>query len=254
MERVSTAQERHIELEGAFNFRDLGGYVGAGGRPLRWRRLYRADGLHRLSAGDLERLAELGLRTVIDLRTPGEVTERGRIRWPGDDLGYVNLPMMDVLPEKSDYDVTWATSEGVATQYESILADGAPAVRQSLQALSDASSYPVVFHCMAGKDRTGILSAVVLGLLGVADDDIVADYALSAAAMERMLSWYRRVQPERAEELEASAASMVHAEPATMERFLSGQRATYGGLDGYAASLGLGDITTTLRALLLEGA
>jgi len=77
---------RFVELRGCFNFRDLGGYTGAGGRRVRWRRLFRADGLHRLTDEDCRDLAELGLRTVIDLRSGDELTERGRITWPEPGL------------------------------------------------------------------------------------------------------------------------------------------------------------------------
>ncbi len=73
-----SAAPRLVELEGCFNFRDLGGYETTDGRTVRWRRLFRSDGLHRLTEGDLEDLAELGLATVIDLRTVAEVEERGR--------------------------------------------------------------------------------------------------------------------------------------------------------------------------------
>ncbi|MDQ2725325.1 MAG: tyrosine-protein phosphatase [Actinomycetota bacterium] len=243
---------RLIPMEGCFNFRDLGGYQGADGRILRWRRLFRADGLHRLTDADRQRLDELDVRTVLDLRTPSELERHGQLSWPGREFGWRNLAMMDVLPEVDEFNDTWATTEGVSGQYLSILAGAAPAVTEALDALSDPSTYPVVMHCMAGKDRTGILAAIVLGLIGVADDDIVADYALSAEAMVRMLDHQRRLLPERAAALDASAAAMVHAEPATMARFLAGLRAEHGTFEDYAASLGRPGAESVLRVLLLE--
>ena len=239
-------------MEGCFNFRDLGGYRGAGGRTLRWRRMFRADGLHHLTDADRERLDELDVRTVLDLRTPSELDRHGRLSWPGRTFGWRNLAMMDVLPEVDEFNDTWATTEGVSGQYLSILTGAAPAVTEALDALSDPATYPVVMHCMAGKDRTGILTAIVLGLIGVADDDIVADYALSADAMEQMLAHQRRMFPERSDELDASAAAMVHAEPATMARFLGGVRAEHGTFEDYATSLGRPDVGPVLRELLLE--
>jgi hypothetical protein len=244
--------ERLIPMEGCFNFRDLGGYRGAGGRTLRWRRMFRADGLHCLTDADRARLDELGVRTVLDLRTPSELVRHGRLSWPGRAFGWHNLVMMDVLPEIDAFNDTWATTDGVSAQYLSILAGAAPAVTEVLDALSEPANYPVVMHCMAGKDRTGILTAVVLGLIGVADDDIVADYALSAEAMERMLDHQRRTLPDRAAELDASAAAMVHAEPATMTLFLAGLRAEHGTFEDYAASLGRPDAGAALRGVLLE--
>ncbi|MDQ2727452.1 MAG: tyrosine-protein phosphatase [Actinomycetota bacterium] len=249
---MSAPPGRLIAMEGCFNFRDLGGYRAAGGHSLRWRRLFRADGLHRLTDADRQRLVELDVRTVLDLRTPSELDRHGQLSWPGRAFGWRNLAMMDVLPEVDEFNDTWATTEGVSRQYLSILAGAAPAITEALDTLSQPATYPLVMHCMAGKDRTGILAAVVLGLIGVADDDIIADYTLSAEAMERMLGHQRRLLPERAAELDASAAAMVHAEPATMARFLVGLRAEHGTFEGYAASLGRPDAGSALRELLLE--
>src|SRR5204862_328145 len=86
----------------------------------------------------------------------------------------------------------------------------------ALTVLVEHDAYPAVFHCSAGKDRTGILAAIVLGLLGVPDDVIVADYTLSAAAMERMIAYFRAEKPDRAEALESYAPALV--EPALGQR------------------------------------
>jgi protein-tyrosine phosphatase len=247
------APPRHIPLEGCFNFRDLGGYRTADGRSVRWRTLFRADGLARLTDVDLARLSELGLRTVIDLRTDGEIAERGRIDPDHPDVSYHHLPMIDVLPP-ADEMARWSEPSFVAGQYRAMLVSGGPSIAVALELLADRGRHPVAFHCMAGKDRTGILSALVLGLLGVADADIVADYALSGEAMERMLAWLRAAHPERSAVYEAGAAALVAAEPASMAEFLVSVRTEHGGIEGYTASLGLGGIGDRLRALLLDDA
>jgi protein-tyrosine phosphatase len=245
------APDRLIALEGAFNFRDLGGYTGVDERTLRWRRLFRADGLYRLTEADLDQLAALGLRTVIDLRTANELTSHGRIAWPSEDLTYHHLPLLDVLPPKETYP-EWIRPEFVARQYLEMLTGGRESVTAALVALSDPASYPAVFHCMAGKDRTGILAAVVLGLLGVADADIVADYALSQAAMTKMGEWLRRTDPERAVELESSGSAIAAAAPAGMAGFLELFRAEYGTFPAFVEELGLPSVPSALRDLLLE--
>jgi protein-tyrosine phosphatase len=244
------APGRHIELEASFNFRDLGGYPGADGRTVRWRRLFRADGLYRLTPGDLQRLGALGLRTVVDLRTAGELEARGRIAWPTDDLTFHHLPLMDVLPPDDEYP-EWSDPAHVALQYAGMLAAAGPALAAALDVLCDPTSYPVVYHCMAGKDRTGILSALVLRVLGVADADIVADYALSQDAMVRMLAWLADTDPALARDLEASSAAIIAAAPETMERFLADLDATYGGAGPYLESIGRPQAGTQLRDLLL---
>lgn len=244
--------ERWLPFEGCFNFRDLGGYRGAGGRPVRWRVLFRADGLHRLTDPDRDSLRALGLRTVIDLRTRDEVTERGRVP-DHDGLDYHHLPMLDVLPPDDELP-RWERFEHVAAEYRRMLAEGAPTIAQVLALLADEERYPAVYHCFAGKDRTGILTALVLELLGVADDDIVADYALSQIGMQRMLTQLRARYPERAAEIDASAAAIASADPATMATFLAAFRAEHGGADAFAAALGLPGIAGRLRELLLEPA
>ncbi len=253
MHSQSFALERVIALDGCCNFRDLGGYVGADGRRLRWRWLFRADGLHRLTAADLDALAAFGLRTVIDLRSHDEVVERGRIEWPTPDLAWHHLPMMDVLPPREEFQ-EWISPSVVADQYMAILDQGRPAVAAAVGRLADQDAYPAVYHCMAGKDRTGILTAIVLGLLGVADEDIVADYALSQRGMERMLERLRAEQPDRLAEIEGSAAAIVGSHPETMQGFLDRFRARHGSFGAYASGvLGLAGAPGALRRHLLEG-
>lgn len=246
-----TTASRIVELEGAFNFRDLGGYATKDGRTVRWRRLFRADGLHRLSAADLDKLAELGLATVIDLRTEQEVSERGRIEWPTADLAYHHLPMMDVLPDRDEF-AQWSEASFVAERYAAMLSDARPALGEVFALLTNPASYPAVFHCAAGKDRTGILSALVLGLLGVPNEAIVADYALSRAAMKRFLVHLRGEYPDASEDLERSAAAIVAAEPDTMAMFLERFERTHGSFAEFAADLGYAEAVDQLRDALLE--
>ncbi|MHB1929434.1 MAG: tyrosine-protein phosphatase [Acidimicrobiales bacterium] len=247
---LPAAPERHLPFEGCFNFRDLGGYRSADGRRVRWRVLFRADGLHRLTPGDLRSLRELGLRTVIDLRTADEVNDRGRLDAdPG--LRYHHLPMFDVLPPAEELPL-WERPEFVAAEYRRMLAAGSATVARVLELLADPAAYPVAYHCFAGKDRTGIMSAVVLELLGVADEDIVADYALSRQGMARMLAWWRERSPDRAAEIDASASAIAAAEPASMAAFLDSFRADHGSAEAYAATLGLEGVGDRLRHLLLE--
>jgi protein tyrosine/serine phosphatase len=251
MVRSTATESRFVDLQGCFNFRDLGGYRGDGGRTVRWRRLFRADGLHHLTDEDRRDLGDLGLRTVIDLRSGDELTERGRIAWPAPGLAYHHLPMFDVLPDREEFP-TWVDSAYVAHRYAEILEHGSKAVTATLRLVSDPATYPVVIHCAAGKDRTGIVSAVLLGLLGVPDKDIVADYALSGGAMARFLAWLRAEYPDAKDELERSSAAIVAAEPETMALFLQRFRSVHGSFEDYAESLGMISAATALRAALLE--
>ncbi len=241
-----------MALEGAWNFRDLGGYAAAGGRRVLWRRLFRADGLDRLTPTDRETLTHLGVRTVVDLRTTDEVARgavdglRGAFRWH-------HLPMLDVLPPREDFE-DWVVSRYVAEEYLSMLDEAPASVAAFLRLLTDDHDiYPVVFHCFAGKDRTGVLSAVVLGLLGVSDEDIAGDYALSRLAMTSLLEWLRAAYGEEGrEEIEARAPAIASAEPATMTIFLERFRALHGSFDDFAGEIGVPEAPSRLRELLLE--
>jgi hypothetical protein len=141
---VVSAVERRISLEGCFNFRDLGGYRTSDGRTVRWRRLFRADALHRLTEADLAQLARLGLATVIDLRTNGEVIDRGQVAWQAAGLGYHHLPMIDVLVERAEL-AEWTRPDHVAAQYADMLQRGGPAVTEALAVLTDPSAYRPCF-------------------------------------------------------------------------------------------------------------
>jgi protein tyrosine/serine phosphatase len=244
--------DRRLELEGAWNFRDLGGYPGAGRRPVRWRRIFRADGLDRLTDADFQQVAALGLRTIVDLRTGDEVA-KGRVSLADGDVAWYHLPMLDVLPPRETYDKGWVGPDNVAEQYVQMIDAAAPSVVAFLGLLADEQAYPIVYHCFAGKDRTGILTALVLGLLGVSDADIAADYALSKLAMHRLLEWLRAEYGEDSPELESSAAAIVAAEPETMVRFLARFRARFGSFDDYVAGIGHPEVGPRLRELLLAG-
>jgi protein-tyrosine phosphatase len=133
-----------------------------------------------------------------------------------------------------------------------LLSQGSRAITEALAVLADGSAYPAVIHCAAGKDRTGILSAVLLGLLGVPDEAIVADYSLSSGAMVRFLEWLRTEYPDAKDELERSSAAIVAAEPEMMTRFLQRFRSDHGSFEAYADSLGMTSAVNGLRHALLE--
>jgi protein-tyrosine phosphatase len=245
-------ERRVLRFDGAHNFRDLGGYAAGDGRPIRWGRLYRADGLHRLSAADLERIRELGVRTVIDLRSEGEIVERGG--FPPDFRG-VRVHHQPVL------DATWTSSprpsfagtDDPATAflvwaYRQMIDDAGPRFAAAIELLARPASLPAVFHCAAGKDRTGLLAALVLGVLGVDDEVIAADYQLTEPAMARRYEWAKVHAPELADRYDNTPAEMLAARPAAMLQVLADLRQRFGGPAGYLARHGVP--TSTIDALV----
>jgi len=234
--------ERIIALHGAHNFRDVGGYRTDDGGTLAWRLLYRSDGLSRLDDHDVEVLDALGLQSVLDLRTERELAERGRFPVDRHPVHFHHLPMIDV---------TWGLDEGpepgaptwtfLHRKYAEMLAEGEWWVAKAFHLLAVPGALPAVFHCAAGKDRTGILAALVLSSLGVADDDVAADYALTRDGMRRMSAWAERSNPELAEALRNHPASHLAAEPEAIARLLDDLRARHGSIPGYLVTIGVSE-------------
>ena len=241
---------RQLAFDGCFNFRDAGGYAALDGRIVRPQMLYRADGPHSLTAADITTLRGLGLATVIDLRTAEEAEQRGRYVTVLADVVEYHLPMVDVLPDPDELP-SWIDPEVVARQYRVMADQGASAIAEALTILADHTAYPAVFHCSAGKDRTGILAAIVLALLGVPDATIVADYAMSAASMQRLIDYYLSAYPDAGDRLTRLAPAMVAAHPDAMAGFLHGIRRDYGTVDDYVEAIGVPDGAQRLAALLL---
>ncbi len=174
--------------------------------------LFRADGLSRLTENDLATLATLGVVTVIDLRTDLEADTQGR--FPPDRAGvtYHHLPLTDTLPGEEE-SADWDRAAFVSERYLAMLSEGTATVSDAIGLLADPARRPAVFHCSVGKDRTGVLAALVLGFLGVPDDVIVDDYALSYDAMLRILAHLKERYPESGEIVERYRPVILSAEP-----------------------------------------
>jgi len=218
-----------------------------------WRRLFRADGLHKLTASDRAKLIELGLSTVIDLRTLDEAAQRGS--FPVDDVPvrYVALPLTDVLPATEDLP-DWGEAAYVATRYGAMVSEGGHMLTQAIDVLASGGSLPAVMHCSAGKDRTGVLSALLLAFLGVPDETIIKDYALSAAAMGRLLERLKAEYPDAVDEVVKYAPAVLHVVPETMEQFLAELRLEYGSYAELAEFLGVTASVEALRSTVLVDA
>lgn len=241
---------RHIEFDRLHNFRDLGGYRGDAGRTVRWGSLYRSDSLGKLRPGsaDWERFSGLGVRTVIDLRYPFEIESRGRV--PAvDGLVYHNLSIEHRPYDQAAINPDVDPWRYLADRYAEVLDDGAKELRTVLEVIAAEDSSPLVFHCASGKDRTGIVAALVLSLLGVAEAEVLTDFALTELATERLLADWQANHLER-----ASTWPSFGRAPAEIMRLTLGELAErYGSVQGYAAErLGLEpELTEALRRRLL---
>jgi len=250
---TATAPTRSLELAGVFNFRDLGGYAVADGRTVCWRTIFRADGLGRLTTEDLEVLRPIGLRTVVDLRTGREIDERGR--FPHEHYP-VTFHHLSVIDQTWDRDAALRgnlpATEFLHRTYHEMLVDGGSRFAAAFDVLADADALPAVFHCAAGKDRTGLLAALLLGALGVSQDDIVEDYALTQDTMDRFLQASAERDPQVARTIESMPRSFYIADPAAMALVLADLERDHGSVRGFVRSLGVTEeVLVRLDDLLL---
>jgi hypothetical protein len=227
--------EQHIRFDNVFNFRDLGGHRTVEGRTVRWHRLYRADDLGRLAGPDLERFAGLGIRTVVDLRRPNELEEHGRIP-PSDRFEYRHIHVKHAKWEPADFTAPGARAAYLADRYVEMVEMGADGIAEALRTVADPAAAPLVFHCLAGKDRTGLVAAFTLHLLGVSDDDIADDYARSELAEAPNWAWLaqHRTDPpaRRWEEFTVSPREAIL-------RFFARVRAEHGTIPAFLQSIGV---------------
>jgi hypothetical protein len=236
-EKTGEPQERLVALAGACNFRDLGGYLAASGQITRWGRLFRSDALHELTAADMDILQRLGLSGVIDLRTAAELDRTGPAPMAAGSFRYLHV---SVLPEEGGESAAAPVGpeDDLAERYLWYLDVGRGALVAALQMIAEPTSHPLVFHCTAGKDRTGVLAALVLDLVGVDRSSVVDDYALTATRMPCIVARLRR-DPLVGERVDQIPASRLSVGPDTMERFLDGLHHRHGGARGWALDSGV---------------
>lgn len=180
--------DRVLRLEGSSNFRDLGGYSTADGRCLQWRRLFRSDHLAGLSAADLQALAALKIGHSVDFRGANECAVQG-YAWPQFQRhAFMVEPTVVQRTQallEAGHRMTAADTVGLMQEtYRSFVRDNADRFARLFQLLLQ-SEQPLVFHCTAGKDRTGWAAALILRALGVSREQVMEDYLLTNAHYQR---------------------------------------------------------------------
>ena len=239
-----------VELQGAYNVRDIGGLRTDGGARTRPGLLYRGDSLDAISAADEKILfGELGIGTVIDVRTPAEVSPA---LWRESGVGYRQIPL--IAPEfLGKQPMAQARPAELAACYLGDLQRGAAALRQILTVLAAEldRGVPCLVHCAAGRDRTGSIMAVLLAAVGVTDADIAADYLRSnqrAGHVTRRLA----ANPMYANGL-AAAGGPVLASAETIAVLLALIRQDSGSATGFLARCGLDPAVLAALAAALLG-
>jgi protein-tyrosine phosphatase len=236
--------ERRIEVEGCHNFRDLGGYPAADGRVLRWRTLFRSDGLHELTDAGVSTVRdELRIGDIIDLRSSAELALDGRGPLADEPMRFHHLPLFDGDATEQRDDV--ARPETLGQLYVGMIEFAAAPITAVIETLATGDA-PAVFHCAAGKDRTGVISALILGSLGVPDEVIVADYAATREGLEEIVARLNRSEGY-ADIWKELPPDTLHASPETMIDLLGTLQARHGSVRDCARAIGVSE--SVLEAL-----
>ena len=239
---------RFIDLQACVNFRDVGGYRNRRGQTVAWRKMFRSDSLHLMSDEDIQRVYQtLGVVTLIDLRNSNETQRDGYRSSLPTTANYHHLSLLEDYAVRI-YEPGDDPAARLTTTYLWILANSGHLIAQALNTMAEEPNLPALFHCTAGKDRTGVLAAVILGILDVDEEQIMADYELTNQTMDRLYPLLCAI-PGNEERPRAS----FEAQPQAMEATLAALRNNYGGAQAYAFSQGVSKANIQqLRTSLLE--
>jgi hypothetical protein len=233
-----------MTFEHLHNFRDLGGQETGDGARVQPRRLYRSESVAYLSAADAVRLVdEFGLSTVVDLRGEREVALWGRGPLGDRPLRYVHVPITDVTRGQGS----------MSFYYIDMLVRRADDVVGLLRRLLEPGALPAGVHCEAGCDRTGVVAAVVLGLVGVPDEAIVAEYDLTEPTLAAMNARWKANHLARGRPPETWVDVTWAEREQAMVETIAAVRERWGGWVGWADAHGFtGPEREQLRKLLVE--
>ncbi|MBL8096963.1 MAG: tyrosine-protein phosphatase [Anaerolineales bacterium] len=232
-------RSRFLPLPTAVNLRDIGGYRTAAGHTVRSGRIYRAGSLAELSRDDQQALADLGLKQVIDLRTPKELEQKPDRIPAALQPGWAHVPVY-VESNSSEFIKRMVLHRGrvdraLAEGYCELIDRRAPVFGDILTRLSRAEELPALIHCTAGKDRTGIAIALLLLALGVSEADAVADYSLTNhhAGEIRRTSDHDMRRIKRFGFSEAAIQPLVVADPENMRLMIAHLYEQHGDVERY---------------------
>ena len=232
---------RHIGLKSVTNFRDIGGYKTCKGQTVAWRRVFRSGEFRNMTQDDLKRLTnELGVVSVIDLRSGPELENNSKGLLEGSEIKYCNIAFMtDDDPGANASRYAHCINMGEFYLEMARQKDYGKRIIEALEVIADPKNHPIVFHCAVGKDRTGMLAAVLLSLLGVAEKDIIEDYALSEPYMDELLARLKNNPPKSGGPPMDIPEYFWKATPESMTLFLSTLRHEYGSINGYLEHMGM---------------
>jgi protein-tyrosine phosphatase len=251
---MTESHHRHLNFDFVRNFRDLGGYQTRNGRIVAWRKLFRSGELRHRTTDDLSLLqTETGLASVLDLRSDVEIKQESVELITGAGIRYHNVPFLTGGNDDNQEDELFSKFTSMGQFYVFLLEDKEFGNRliEALELIAEPENHPLMFHCTLGKDRTGILSAIVLSVLGVEDEDIITDYTLTAQSMEAEINRFKN-DPRTAGAVIDLPGYFWESSAKSMELFLSHIQREHSSAREYVESHGANDslVPRLERALL----
>lgn len=245
------ASSRHVPLTGAYNFRDLGGLRARHGRLVRPGRVFRSDRLTGLTDEDRAVLEGLGIRRIFDLRSDLELAEHGAGDFSLAAGRHRHVPLVSISLSLSDPRIDWSKVD-LGARYLEMMIEGRAVIREIFEHVAASDEGATLFHCTGGKDRTGVVAALLLRTLGVDDETIVTDYAVSEKYLASFVEASRALM-ER-EGFDPQIVLYLCGSPAErMEKMLKDLDERWGSTEGYLGWAEVGEATiASLRAKLLD--
>jgi protein-tyrosine phosphatase len=248
---------RIIPFENIHNVRDIGGYAAARGKNVKRRMLFRSGGLLKMSDKDKSFLKEnIRLNTVVDLKDPDDAQKKREIALL-EEIGarYINIPFLWSVEDYYSKEMEKCVSTGDmgAGYLYRLRQDGfPPRLFGALEVIAEAGNQPLLIHCSWGKDRTGVVAAMLLNLVGVADEDIIVDYLLSGPPADELRE--RLYHDPDISEVEKKLLDFTwRAKRLFMQTFLDGMKEEYGSAAEYLKKYGAPkDLVKRLQKALLE--
>ncbi len=251
------AHDREIHLKGTSNTRDIGGYLTSDLRTLRWRQIIRSENLSRLTASDFQKLEEIGVKTVIDLRTDREHDQSPTV-WLGDNPPrFFHFPIGDAHNDwfnaqrkmmKRNRFTEEQALEHMVEGYRMIAEVGPPSFQKLMDLVLDQSNWPILIHCNAGKDRAGVAVTLILEALGVDRETIMEEFLLTneiGRSEEKAIFLSKKRKNSRSvgglsRGPSASAwFPIVGVQPEMLEAFYVSVDEKYGSMDAFLTEMGV---------------
>ena len=231
---------RNLTVEGSYNVRDLGGYPTEDGQCTRWNIFIRAGNLSDVSPEGCQYLNDYGVKTIIDLRDEWEVQSFPNVLAQAEHIQYVNLPL---IGNHLSQDESWKAASNQYSQLHELYVYYLEHCQTQVAAIIGAvaeSTTGTLFHCYAGKDRTGLIAALILGAVGVTAEVIADDYALTSQQITPLIERLRVNAAEHGRNMQHFERDMASV-PQTMLDTLDHLNRRYGGVKDYLAACGVTD-------------